>query len=209
MAEQQFTVGNKARDLLRYTQRATRIVSEDISRSDSRRIFQKAAELEDVREIKQVCTTAVHALDTKQKEGFTRSTYNLYGRDIRKTAKQILLDAHTANGADFLTDYDERLRKIYAVIAGCSSLLDFITLCTEDGVISLKKAEVWTKKVTDVKYPAMKWLRTERSRAEKLRQDAEEKRLKDLVTALKAALSATQEAPPEKGEASPAPQEKA
>lgn len=45
MAEQQFTVGNKARDLLRYTQRATRIVSEDISRSDARRIFQKAAEL--------------------------------------------------------------------------------------------------------------------------------------------------------------------
>lgn len=108
-----------------------------------------------------------------------------------------------------MTDYDERLRKIYAVIAGCSSLLDFITLCTEDGVISLKKAEVWTKKVTDVKYPAMKWLRTERSRAEKLRQEAEEKRLKELVTAMKAALSATQEAPPEKGEASPAPQEKA
>lgn len=35
MAEQPFLVGNKARELLRYTQRATRIVSDDISRSDA------------------------------------------------------------------------------------------------------------------------------------------------------------------------------
>ena len=50
MAEQPFLVGNKARELLRYTQRATRIVSDDISRSDARKVFQKAAALEDIRE---------------------------------------------------------------------------------------------------------------------------------------------------------------
>lgn len=71
MAEQPFLVGNKARELLRYTQRATRIVSDDISRSDARKVFQKAAALEDIREMKQVCTTAVHALDVREKEGFT------------------------------------------------------------------------------------------------------------------------------------------
>ena len=54
MAEQPFLVGSKARELLRYTQRATRIVSDDISRSDARKVFQKAAALEDIREIKQV-----------------------------------------------------------------------------------------------------------------------------------------------------------
>lgn len=97
MAEQPFLVGSKARELLRYTQRATRIVSDDISRSDARKVFQKAAALEDIREIKQVCTTAVHALDTREKEGFTKSTFNLYGRDIREIAKKILLDAHAAN----------------------------------------------------------------------------------------------------------------
>ena len=44
-----FKVGANARELLRYTQRATRIVTDDISRSDARKIIQKVAALEDVR----------------------------------------------------------------------------------------------------------------------------------------------------------------
>ncbi len=36
-----FKVGANARELLRYTQRATRIVTDDISRSDARKIIQK------------------------------------------------------------------------------------------------------------------------------------------------------------------------
>ena len=109
MAEQPFLVGNKARELLRYTKRATRIVSDDISRSDARKVFLKAAAHEDIREMKQVCTTAVHALDVREKEGFTKSTFNLYGRDIRETAKKILLDAHAANNVNFATEYDKRI----------------------------------------------------------------------------------------------------
>lgn len=188
MAEQPFLVGSKARELLRYTQRATRIVSDDISRSDARKVFQKAAALEDIREIKQVCTTAVHALDTREKEGFTKSTFNLYGRDIRETAKKILLDAHAANNVNFQTDYDRRVEKIGAVVDGCSLLLEYLTICTEEGIISAKKAGIWTKKVTDVKYPAMKWLTSERGRAEKLRAEAERKRLTEQAAALKAVL---------------------
>lgn len=42
-----FKVGANARELLRYTQRATRIVTDDISRSDARKIIQKVAALED------------------------------------------------------------------------------------------------------------------------------------------------------------------
>ena len=188
IAEQPFLVGSKARELLRYTQRATRIVSDDISRSDARKVFQKAAALEDIREIKQVCTTAVHALDTREKEGFTKSTFNLYGRDIRETAKKILLDAHAANNVNFQTDYDRRVKKIGAVVDGCSLLLEYLTICTEEGIISAKKAGIWTKKVTDVKYPAMKWLTSERGRAEKLRAEAERKRLTEQAAALKAVL---------------------
>lgn len=187
MAEK-FKVGANARELLRYTQRATRIVSDDISRSDARKVFQKAAALEDIREIKQVCTTAVHALDTREKEGFTKSTFNLYGRDIRETAKKILLDAHAANNVNFATEYDKRIEKIGAVVDGCSLLLEYLTICTEEGIISAKKAGIWTKKVTDVKYPAMKWLTSERGRAEKLRAEAERKRLTEQAAALKAVL---------------------
>ena len=57
-----------------------------------------------------------------------------------------------------------------------------------EGIISAKKAGIWTKKVTDVKYPAMKWLTSERGRAEKLRAEAERKRLTEQAAALKAVL---------------------
>ena len=183
-----FKVGANARELLRYTQRATRIVTDDISRSDARKIIQKVAALEDIREMKQVCTTAVHALDVREKEGFTKSTFNLYGRDIRETAKKILLDAHAANNVNFATEHDKRTEKIGEVVDGCSLLLEYLTLCTEDGIISTKKAGIWTKKITDVKYPAMKWLTSERGRAEKLRAEAERKRLTEQAAALKAVL---------------------
>lgn len=183
-----FKVGANARELLRYTQRATRIVTDDISRSDARKVFQKAAALEDIREMKQVCTTAVHALDVREKEGFTKSTFNLYGRDIRETAKKILLDAHAANNVNFATEYDKRIEKIGEVVDGCSLLLEYLTICTEEGIISAKKAGIWTKKVTDVKYPVMKWLTSERGRAEKLRAEAERKRLTEQAAALKAVL---------------------
>ena len=53
-----FKVGANARELLRYTQRATRIVTDDISRSDARKIIQKVAALEDVRDIQKVCATS-------------------------------------------------------------------------------------------------------------------------------------------------------
>ena len=59
-----FKVGANARELLRYTQRATHIVTDDISRSDARKIIQKVAALEDVRDIQKVCSTAVHARGT-------------------------------------------------------------------------------------------------------------------------------------------------
>ena len=189
MAEQPFKVGRNAKELLRYTLRATRTVSDDISRSDARAVFQKAAALEDVKDIQRVCETAVHALDTRNREGFTKSTYRLYGEGIRMTARQILLDTYAANNVNFQTDYDKRLEKIGAVIDGCSLMLQYLQLCTEDGIISVKKSGIWTKKVTDVKYPAMKWLTSERERAESLRQTAEKEQLRVLVKALRAALA--------------------
>lgn len=189
MAEQPFKVGRNAKELLRYTLRATRIVTDDISRSDARKIIQKVAALEDVRDIQKVCGTAVHALDTRDREGFSKSTFRLYGEGIRLTARQILLDAHAANNVNFQTDYDKRVEKIGAVVDGCSLMLQYLQLCTEDGIISVKKSGIWTKKVTDVKYPAMKWLTSERERAESLRQTAEKEQLQRLVKALRAALA--------------------
>jgi hypothetical protein len=117
-----FKVGANARELLRYTQRATRIVS----RSDARKIIQKVAALEDVRDIQKVCGTAVHALDTRDREGFSKSTFRLYGEGIRLTARQILLDAHAANNVNFQTDYDKRVEKIGGRLLSAAGIPDHL-----------------------------------------------------------------------------------
>lgn len=170
MAEKEFLLGVKARELLKYTKQATKVVSDDISPQDVRAILHKIAALEDIRDAREVCSQAINAVDRKQREGFTKTTFRFYGQDMREIAKQILLDVHAANNTHFLTEYDSRLRKIDAILDGCSLLLEYITICLEDEIISKRKAGVWTGKVTDVKYMAASWRKNDGGRARKLRE---------------------------------------
>ena len=78
MAEKEYLLGNRARELLRYTNQATRVISDDVSRKDVRAIIKKVAELDDIREVKSVCYQLIHTLDKKDREGFTRSMIKLY-----------------------------------------------------------------------------------------------------------------------------------
>ena len=170
MAEKEFLLGVKARELLKYTKQATKVVSDDISPQDVRAILHKIAALEDIRDAREVCSQAINAVDRKQKEGFTKTAFRFYGQDMREIAKQILLDVHAANNTHFLTEYDSRLRKIDAILDGCSLLLEYITICLEDEIISKRKAGIWTGKVTDVKYMAASWRKNDGGRARKLRE---------------------------------------
>lgn len=152
MADKEYLLGNKARELLRFTNQATKVVTDDVSQKDVRAILQKIAALDDIRDVKSVCQTTIGQLDSKDKEGFTKAMYRCYGEDMRLIAKGIVRDIHAANGKMFATEYDERLRLIGLVLDGCSLLIEYIQTVLELGVISLKKSEVWTKKVLDVKY---------------------------------------------------------
>lgn len=173
MADKEFLLGNRARELLRYTKQATKIVSDDVSGKDVRAIIKRIAELDDIRDVKSVCTETVHALDTKDREGFTKSTYRLYGEDMREIAKGVMRDIQAANNVNFQTEYDERLKRIEDALDGCSLLLEYIQICVEEQIISVKKAGVWTKKVTDVKYMTAAWKRNDGGRARKLREEAQ------------------------------------
>lgn len=192
MADKEFLLGNRARELLKYTKQATRVVSGDISKADVRAIITRVAELDDICDVKMVCQEVVHVLDTKDKEGFTKSTFRMYGEDMRETAKKILTDIHRANNTNFVVAYEERIHKIEEVVDGCSLLLEYITICMDEGIISVKKAGVWTKKVTDVKYMAMAWLKGDRGRANKLRSEAKEKEDRSLYNLVMSACSAAQ-----------------
>lgn len=188
MADKEYLLGNKARELLRFTNQATKVVTDDVSQKDVRAILQKIAALDDIREVKSVCQTTIGQLDGKDKEGFTKAMYRCYGEDMRLIAKGIVRDIHAANGKMFATEYDERLRLIGLVLDGCSLLIEYIQTVLELGVISLKKSEVWTKKVLDVKYMTALWKKNDGARANKLRAEEAAKEDARQVEVVKTAI---------------------
>lgn len=188
MADKEFLLGVKTRELLKYTKQATKVVSDDISPQDVRTILHRIAALEDIRDAREVCSQAINAIDRKQKEGFTKTAFRFYGQDMREIAKQILLDVHAANNTHFLTEYDSRLRKIDAVLDGCSLLLEYITLCMDEKIISTAKGGVWTGKVMDVKRMAGKWRKNDGGRAKSLRDQAQAVRNRQQIGLVKEAI---------------------
>ena len=49
MADKEYLLGNRARELLKYTNQATKVVTDDVSQKDVRVILQKIAALDDIR----------------------------------------------------------------------------------------------------------------------------------------------------------------
>lgn len=188
MADKEYLLGNRARELLKYTNQATKVVTDDVSQKDVRAILQKIAALDDIREVKSVCQTTIGQLDRKDKEGFTKAMYRCYGEDMRLIAKGIVRDIHAANGKMFATEYNERLRLIGKVLDGCSLLLEYIQIVQDMGVVSLKKSEIWTKKVLDVKYMTASWKKNDGARANKLRSEEEAKQDARQVEVVKKAI---------------------
>ena len=188
MADKEYLLGNRARELLKYTNQATKVVTDDVSQKDVRVILQKIAALDDIREVKSICQTTIGQLDRKEKDGFTKAMYRCYGEDMRLIAKGIVRDVHAANGKMFATEYNERLRLIGKVLDGGSLLLEYIQIVQDMGVISLKKSEIWTKKVLDVKYMTASWKKNDGARANKLRSDEEAKQDARQVEVVKTAI---------------------
>ena len=52
MADKEYLLGNRARELLKYTNQATKVVTDDVSQKEVRAILQKIAALDDIREVR-------------------------------------------------------------------------------------------------------------------------------------------------------------
>ena len=70
--------------------------------------------------------------------------------------------------------------------AECSWLNENIQLVLNDGVISISKSAVWTRKVQDVKNMVLSWKQKDTARAEKLREQARQAELKQQAAMVKA-----------------------
>ena len=188
MADKEYLLGNKARELLIYTNQATKIVTDDISRRDARKIFQKIAALDDIRDVQKFCADSIGFLDKTDREGFTKASYRSYGEDMRQIAKSIVRDIHAANGKLFMTEYDERLRLLGVVLDECSLLAEYIQIVLDLGIISINKSAVWTRKVQDVKNMVLSWKQKDSARAEKLREKVRQDELKQQAAMVKAVV---------------------
>ena len=189
MADKEYILGNKARELLTYTNQATKIVTDDVSQRDVRKILQKIAALDDIRDVKMVCQQVIGVLDRKDKKGFTKATYRCYGEDMRMIAKDIVRYIHAANGKMFATEHQERLQLIGKILDNCSLMLEYIQICLDMGVISLEKSKVWTKKVLDVKYMSASWKKNDGARAKKLEAEKQAEEDARQVAVVKTAIS--------------------
>ena len=184
MADKEYLLGNKARELLKFTKQTTKIISDDVSIKDVRTIIKRIAQLDDIRDVKTVCFDIVGRLDKKKKDGFTKADYRLYGEDMREIARGIVRDVHSANNKHFQTEYEERLDKIDDVLDGCSLLMEYVQLCVDDKIISVKKGGEWTAKIQDVKRMSGSWKKNDSGRAAKIREEtraAAERRQFDLT----------------------------
>ena len=116
MADKEFLLGNKARELLIFTNQATRVVSDDVSVKDVRKIIRRIAELDNICDVKMVCAEIDRKLEKTDREGFSKSLFRLYGEDMREIAKSIVRHVHSANNKNFQTDYQQRLDTIDKIL---------------------------------------------------------------------------------------------
>ena len=188
MADKEFLLGNRARELLRYTNQVTKIVTDDISVRDVREIIKKIAALDDIRDVKQVCAQVIGVLDRKNKKGFTKATYRCYCEYMRMIAKDIVRYIHAANGKMFATEHEERLQLIGKILDNCSLMLEYIQICLDLEIISLERSGIWTKKVRDVQYMSMSWRKNDGARAKKLKAEERVSVDKWLVSLVKEAI---------------------
>ncbi len=194
MADKEFLLGNKARELLIYTNQATRVVSDDVSVRDVRKIIRRIAELDDIRDVKSVCSEIDKKLEKSDREGFSKSLFRLYGEDMRELAKNVMRHIHSANNKNFQTNYQERLDAIDEILDDCSMLQEYVSICTDEKIISIRKAGIFTGKIRDVRNMSVAWKRNDGGRAKKLREEKTaadtERQMKAMRTACEQAIDA-------------------
>ena len=156
----------KARDLLIYTRRHTKPVNTDVDARDVSKLLRRIADMDDLSKAKEVCTVTAAALKRRSKEGFSKVSYRDYGQDMRDISKAILRGIYAANNVPFSLEPEHRIAEIDAVLNNAALLLDYISICQELEIISVKTAGTWSSKVVDVKRMAASWRNNSAQRAQ-------------------------------------------
>ncbi len=177
-----FQLGNKAKDLLVYTFKVTKPVSEkSVETKDVLGVMLKLRGMKP-EEIKKYCDDVEKRLrKSVDRQGFPKSAMHSYVTLFRNAATGIVENIQLANDCHFDTEYEDRLERINDVLKGCNLMLQLIDISLELGYINLKRSKHWTNLVTDVKYMTLAWRKKDRARAAELRKSDEAVRSAELA----------------------------
>lgn len=171
MAEKEYVLGNKTKDLLVYTFVVTKPIGDKTMEiSEVVKMMEAILGLppEEKDDFIRECTDRMKRSSIKQ--GFPKSALHTYIKTTREAAVSIVKNIHAANDCSFQTEYDRRLDLIHAALNDCNLLLKLVEISNSLGYISVKRMGHWTKLIMDVKYMTLAWKKKDTERAKALRQ---------------------------------------
>ena len=166
MAEKEYVLGNKTKDLLVYSFLVTKPIGDKTMEiSEIVKLLETVLGLsqEEKDDFIRECIEKMNRTNSKQ--GFPKSALHTYIKTIRETAVSVMKNIHAANDSSFQTEYDRRLDLIHAALNDCNLLLKLVEISQSHGYISMKRMGHWTKLITDVKYMTLAWKKKDTERA--------------------------------------------
>lgn len=166
MAEKEYVLGNKTKDLLVYSFLVTKPIGDKTMEiSEIVKLLETVLGLsqEEKDDFIRECLDKMKKASSKQ--GFPKSALHTYIKTIRETAVSIVQNIHAANDCSFQTEYERRLDLIHAALNDCNLLLKLVEISQSLGYISMKRMGHWTRLITDVKYMTLAWKKKDAERA--------------------------------------------
>ena len=166
MAEKEYVLGNKTKDLLVYSFLVTKPIGDKTMEiSEIVKLLETVLGLSQEEKDDFIRERLDKMKKASSKQGFPKSALHTYIKTIRETAVSIVQNIHAANDCSFQTEYERRLDLIHAALNDCNLLLKLVEISQSLGYISMKRMGHWTRLITDVKYMTLAWKKKDTERA--------------------------------------------
>ena len=135
VAEKEYVLGNKAKDLYQFTRQATKPGPDDkVDAKDAAKVMRTIAKARTIEEMRDMLNATADRLDNRRKRPFfpKSETFGMI-KDLRSGARAIIKGVYAANETRFNERPEERLREIKAVIDECNLMLQLVELAHDLG----------------------------------------------------------------------------
>ena len=192
MAEKEYVLGNKAKDLYQFTRQATKPGPDDkVEAKDVAKVMRTIAKAKTIEEMRELLLKTADRLDKKPgRPRFPKSESFGMIADLRGAARNIVRGVHAANETIFTERPEERLKEIKAVIDECNLMLQLVALSEELKYADIKRVETWTNKILDVKRMCLAWMKKDGERAKKILAEKDRKKMTAIIALVRDIMAA-------------------